>query len=77
MIRDGRWSGALPDEKSWRGLVVVVVVIVVIVVVVFTCLLCLLGDMQLLFHRLALCLLRSMLSWFVLNLFWVGSLRVR
>jgi hypothetical protein len=33
----GRWSGALPDGESWRGLVVVVVVIVV---VVFTCLLC-------------------------------------
>jgi hypothetical protein len=47
------------------------------------CLLCLLvcfpllGDMQLLTHCLALCLLRPASSWFVLNLFWVGSVRVR
>jgi hypothetical protein len=37
---EGRWSGALPDGESWRGLVVVVVVVVIVVVfVVFTCLL--------------------------------------
>jgi hypothetical protein len=76
----GRWSGALPDGESWRGLVVVVVIVViVVVVVVFSCLLCfaLLGDMQLPSHCLALCLLRPASSWFVLNLFWAGSVRVR
>jgi hypothetical protein len=53
--------------------------LLLLLLLLLLCLLCfaLLGDMQLPSHCLALCLLRPASSWFVLNLFWAGSVRVR